>query len=148
MGAGGLAVFAAFGGRSRSLMVVARSLFGCCCMVFGACHFAYSEITAGMVPFPPLLFWACATGTGHILAGVALLLRQRARLAATGEAAMCALFVLLVHVPGVLAEPSSHEQWTMLATAVEITAGAWAMRLTARYDGRPYAQAASAGWRA
>jgi hypothetical protein len=37
------------------------------------------------------------------------------------------LFVLLIHVPGVTAEPTSRLQWTMLFVAAALTGAGWAV---------------------
>lgn len=116
--------------RDARLAPVARILFGLCAIVFGLSHFAYAEITAKMVPgwLPFQLGWAYLTGAGHLAAGLALLFGVKARLAAGMEAAMCASFVVLLHVPRVLADPKSQVEWTMLCVATAICGAAWVIR--------------------
>jgi len=106
---------------------VGRLLFGACLPVFGASHFAYLQFTAEMIPafVPAPLFWAWFTGAAHIAAGVAILTGALARLASLLFAVMVSGFVLLLHVPRVIAEPASRQEWTMLAMASVITAAAW-----------------------
>ena len=48
-------------------------------------------------------FWAWATGAGHLAAGLALVSGVQARLAATLPAVMMASFVVLLHIPRVIA---------------------------------------------
>lgn len=107
----------------------ARLVFGGCLMVFGLSHFVYAEFTAGMVPdwIPFPLFWAYATGCGHVAAGLSLLTMVLARLAAMLLTAMCACFVVLLHVPRVAADPGSHLEWVMVAVATSITGAALIM---------------------
>lgn len=105
---------------------VARRLFGLCCLVFGASHFVYAQVTASMVPpwLPQPLFWAYLTGAGHLAAGVALLSGVIARLATALLAAMFAVFVLALHLPRVIATPDSRPEWTMLCVALALTGAA------------------------
>src|ERR1700723_3086287 len=49
--------------------------------------------------------------------GLAVLFEGLPRLAATCEAAMISLFVILIHIPGAAAEPSSRFAWTMVFVA-------------------------------
>jgi uncharacterized membrane protein len=104
---------------------VARWLFGVSCIMFGVSHFAYADYTAGMIPawLPARLGLAYATGAGHALAGLAMVLGLRARLAATLEALMMSSFVLLLHVPSVWAVPPPEWAPTM---RIRLTALCWA----------------------
>jgi uncharacterized membrane protein YphA (DoxX/SURF4 family) len=128
---GGVALFSAGAGALRgTLAKTTRILAGVCCVVFGLAHFNYIDFTASMVPawIPPnQTFWAWATGAGHLAAGLALASGIQARLAATLEAAMMAAFVLLLHVPLVVAAPS-HINWVMLGVASTYTGAAWLVR--------------------
>lgn len=109
---------------------IARALYGVCPLIFGLSHFVYADFTAHMVPawIPAPLFWAWATGLGHVAAGLAILSGLLARLAATFLAAMMGCFVVLLHLPRVLAEPASQLEWTMLCVAIMLTGAAWAVR--------------------
>jgi len=128
---GGVALFSTGAGSMRgTLATVARILAGASCIVFGLAHFNYVDFTASMVPawIPPgQKFWAWATGAGHLAAGLALVSGFRARLAATLEAAMMACFVVLLHIPLVIAAPN-HINWIMLAVATTFTGAAWLVR--------------------
>jgi hypothetical protein len=44
------------------------------------------------------------------------------------EAAMCACFVVLLHIPRVIAAPTSQIEWTMTCIALSITGAAWIIR--------------------
>jgi uncharacterized membrane protein YphA (DoxX/SURF4 family) len=129
---GGVALFAAGAGSLRGpLMTATRLLAGVCCLVFGLAHFNYIDFTATMVPawIPPnQKFWAWATGVGHFAAGLALVSGIQARIAATLEAAMMAAFVVLLHVPLVVAAPAQHVNWVMLGVATTYTGAAWLVR--------------------
>lgn len=129
--AGALALLAAHAGGARDkLAMAARLLAGVSAVVFGCAHFNYIDFTASMVPawIPFKTFWAWATGAGHLLTGLALLTGFRARLAVTCEAAMMGSFVLLLHLPRVIAAPDQHAEWIMLAMSSALTGAALLVR--------------------
>ena len=129
--AGGLALLAAHAGASRGKLALgARWLAGASAAVFGFAHFNYIDFTASMVPgwIPFKTFWAWATGAGHLLTGLALLSGIRARLAAGCEAAMMGSFVVLLHLPRVVAAPDQHVEWIMLAMSSALTGAALLVR--------------------
>ena len=132
MTAGALALFASgVSGNARpTLLLVARVLAGASAMVFGFAHFNYIDFTASMVPgwIPFKTFWAWATGAGHLAAGLALVSGVRARLAAGCEAAMMGSFVVLLHLPRVVAAPDQHVEWIMLGVSTMLTGAALLVR--------------------
>jgi uncharacterized membrane protein YphA (DoxX/SURF4 family) len=102
--------------------------FGVCALLFGGAHFFYMNLTIPLVPkwLPPTQeFWAYATGVAHIAAGLAILTGVQARLAAILLTVMFASFTPLVHVPLLLADPSSHMNWTENALNIALTGAAW-----------------------
>ena len=118
---GGVALFATGASTLRgTLSRIARILAGASALVFGLAHFNYIDFTASFVPAwipPSQVFWAWATGAGHLAAGLALFSGYQARLAATLHAAMMGSFAVLVHLPRVIANPEKHEEWIMLAVS-------------------------------
>jgi uncharacterized membrane protein len=111
-----------------------RKLFGAALPLIGLSHFVYSAGTASMVPswIPGHLFFAYVTGTGHIAAGVGILLGILPGLASSLEATMITLFVLLLHLPGVVAHPRDRLQWTMFFIASAYAGSAWAVAGSSR----------------
>lgn len=132
---GGVALFASSAGAMRgTLLKIVRILAGISATVFGFAHFNYIEFTGSMVPawIPPNgVFWAWATGAGHLAAGIALVSGIQARLAGTLLAAMMASFVILLHIPRVIASPGLHVEWAMLAVATGLAGAAWLVRKSA-----------------
>lgn len=131
---GGLMIYAANAkidaATAARLTRLGQLTFGLCALVFGAAHFVYMNLTAPLVPkwLPPSqLFWGYATGVCHIAAGIAILTGVQARLAAILLTIMFAAFTPLVHLPMLLANPSSH--WIMNENAVNIalTGAAWVL---------------------
>ena len=130
--AGGLIVYAANaridGALAARLTRWGQLAFGACALVFGAAHFVYMNLTAPLVPkWLPLSqeFWAYATGLAHIAAGVAILSGVKARLATILLTAMFASFTLLVHLPMVLAKPSSYWIWSENILNIAMIGVAW-----------------------
>jgi uncharacterized membrane protein YphA (DoxX/SURF4 family) len=130
--AGGLIVYAASaridGSRAARLTRAGQMAFGVCALLFGGAHFFYMNLTVPLVPkWLPLgpEFWAYATGLGHIAAGVAILTGVRARIAAIMLTVMYASFTPLVHLPMLLADPSSHFIWSENALNLALTGAAW-----------------------
>ena len=104
---------------------------GFAALMFGAAHFKYAEFISQMVPAwlpPSQIFWAYVTGVGHLAAGLSLLSGIRAPLGALLLAVMMALFVLLVHLPRVIAAPGEHLEWIMLGVALSLSGAAWLIR--------------------
>jgi uncharacterized membrane protein YphA (DoxX/SURF4 family) len=130
--AGGLIVYAAHARIDAALAArltrLGQLAFGVCAVLFGGAHFFYMNLTAPLVPHwlpPSQAFWAYATGVGHIAAGLAILTGMRARLAAILLTAMYASFTPLVHLPMLLANPSSHWIWSENALNLTLTGVAW-----------------------
>jgi uncharacterized membrane protein YphA (DoxX/SURF4 family) len=132
LAAGGLIIYAACAridaARAARLTRLGQLAFGVCALLFGGAHFFYMSLTVPLVPkwLPPSQeFWAYATGIGHIAAGVAILTGVQARLAAILLTTMFAAFTPLVHVPLLLADPSSHTNWSENALNIALTGAAW-----------------------
>lgn len=106
-----------------------QMLFGVCLLTFGAAHFLYLTFTANMIPsfIPFHLPLAAITGAGHIAAGLSLIAGILAWLGSALLATMFSLFVLLLHIPRVLADPGNRIEWTMLFHATALTGAAWLM---------------------
>ncbi len=132
MAAGGVALFAQTLEAEtwrRRLAFSSRIAFGLCLLVFGLSHFAYLAFTAQMVPawLPWREGWAAATGAGHVLAGLAFLSNRGVKAAGPAITGMMGSFVLLLHLPRVMASPGSRMEWTMLAVALTLSGAAFAL---------------------
>jgi uncharacterized membrane protein YphA (DoxX/SURF4 family) len=130
--AGGLIVYAASARIDAALAArlarLGQRAFGVCALLFGGAHFFYMNLTAPLVPkwLPPTQeFWAYATGVGFIAAGAAILTGVQARLAAILLTAMLVSFTVLVHWPMLLADPSSHGNWSENALNLAVMGVAW-----------------------
>jgi len=105
-----------------------RMAFGVCSIIWGGAHFIYMNLTAPLVPkwLPPgQIFWGCVTGVCFIAAGLGILTGIQARLAGILLTVMIASFGLLANGPMLVADPSSHFNWTESALNLALTGAAW-----------------------
>ena len=110
------------------LTSLGQLLFGFCTLVWGGAHFIYMNLTAPLVPrwLPPSqVFWGYLTGVAFLAAGLAILSRIQARLAAMLLTLMLASFTLLVHIRILLADHRTEFNWTELALNVTLLGAAW-----------------------
>jgi uncharacterized membrane protein len=100
--------------------------FGLCTIGHGAMHFVFFTFTADFIPawIPLHAFWAAATGVAQIAAGLAILSRVLARPAAILLGVMYGSWVLIVHLPRIMANPASHIEWTSIFIAMSLSATA------------------------
>jgi len=91
-------------------------------IVFGIDHFLHVAFVASLVPswIPGHLFWTRFAGTALIAAGVAMIVRVKARLAATMLGTMLLTWVLILHIPRAIADPYSGVggEWTSVFEAL------------------------------
>jgi uncharacterized membrane protein YphA (DoxX/SURF4 family) len=130
--AGGLIIYATTARIEAALAArltrLGQRTFGVCALVFGGAHFVYMSNTASMVPkwLPPAQeFWGYATGVGFVAAGVAILTGVQARLAAILMTAMLAIFGLLANGPILLADHSTHWNWSESAVNLAVVGASW-----------------------
>jgi uncharacterized membrane protein len=94
--------------------------------VFGMEHFTATKILAGMVPgwIPGHVFWALFVGASLISAALSIAVRIYAGVAAALLGLMIFLFVLLIHVPGVVNTPTSRLLWVVGLRDLSFSGGA------------------------
>lgn len=112
--------------RARAVQL-GTTFFGLMLPIFGVAHFIYIDFTASMIPewIPYRVFWAWFTGAGHIAAGLAIVLGVIPRIGSLLLALMFSSFVLLVHMPRVIANADNRTEWHLLSTALLLTGAAW-----------------------
>jgi len=103
-----------------------RALYAAALPMLGLHHLlAHGAVSVVPAWLPLRAAWLYLTAFAHMAAGVAILFGILARTAARLEAIMITAFVALVHVPGVVDEPTDPLQWTMLVVASAIAGAAW-----------------------
>jgi len=107
---------------------IGRIAFGFCALIWGGAHFVYMNLTAPLVPkwLPPgQEFWGYVTGVCFMAAGLAILTGVKARRGAILLTAMVTSFGLLANGPMLVADPSSHWNWTESALNLALIGAAW-----------------------
>lgn len=128
-------------GGSAGVMT-ARIVFGICSILFALAHFIGLQATARMVPawIPGgQVFWAIATGVGHLAVGLALIANRLAVLATRLGALMYVCFALFSWLLGALTHPTEWLRWAGVAISLCMAAALWLVGdlLAARHAERP-----------
>ncbi len=113
--------------RTENLAIsLGRILFAVPFLIFGILHFLQGGAMAGVVPswMPGSVIWVYLTGAANLAAGLSIALDRYVRVAAIALVAMLVLFIVTVHLPGVLAEGSSQMALTNLLKDVGLAGGA------------------------
>jgi uncharacterized membrane protein len=96
---------------------------------FGMEHFVGTRGIMQIIPswMPAPLFWTYLAGAALLAAAISLALLRYVRLAATLLGVLFLLFVLLIHLPNVAANPGQRITWTVLLRELAFASGAWAL---------------------
>ncbi|MGH9703181.1 MAG: hypothetical protein ACRD4K_07385, partial [Candidatus Acidiferrales bacterium] len=96
--------------------------------VFGTEHLTLTANIANIVPrwFPAHTFWVYLVGIALIAAAVSITLQIQSRLAATLSGALLLSFVLLIHIPNIIAQPSNRFLWAIGLRDTAFSGGALA----------------------
>ncbi len=81
---------------------VARYLYAIPFGIFGVIHFMNGSDMAGMVPIPGGVIWVYLIGVAIIAACVSIIIQKYTRLACLLLALLLIIFVLSMHLPGVI----------------------------------------------
>ena len=117
--------------RIKNLILLGRSFFAVAIMAFGLLCFAYSDFVSGLEPLPSWagghLFLAYLTGIIFVTAGASLTVSKVSRLAAIILGAVFFLWILLLHLPKLIAEPHNGGVWTVLFETLALGGAAWVL---------------------
>lgn len=92
---------------------VARILFAIPMLIFGMMHFMNAGMMAGMVPLPGGVFWVYLTGLGLVAASISIFTQKFTKIACLLLAVMLMMFVLTIHLPGVMSGDPAKMQMAM-----------------------------------
>jgi uncharacterized membrane protein len=100
--------------------------------VFGAEHLSGAKFLANMVPsyVPWHLFWAYFVGIALIAASLSIATKIQMRWSGLLFGIMMFLFVVMIHLPGALADHSRFS-WTVVFREPSFAAGAWLLSASA-----------------
>ena len=107
-------------------------------IVFGVQHFLYGGFVATLVPafMPGQLFWAYFVGVAFFAAAAGILYKLLSRPAATMLGVMFFLFVLLLHIPRIIGDSRSGNEWTSGFVALAMCGGSWILASAAPLEER------------
>jgi uncharacterized membrane protein YphA (DoxX/SURF4 family) len=100
------------------LIPIGAIIFSLTMICFGTDHFLYAKDTADYMPswVPYPMFWVYVAGTALLASGIAIILKIKRRLAATLLGIMIFIWVIILHIPKVIAAPSSAEMRSELTS--------------------------------
>lgn len=109
----------------ESLVLAGRFLFAAALVVVGVQHFLYAVFIATLIPhwIPGHLFWAYFVGVVFFAAALSLATKIQGRLAAMLLGLMFLLWVVLLHIPRVVASPHNGNEWTSAMIALAMGGG-------------------------
>lgn len=115
-----------------TLSIVARAFFAAPLAVFGAEHLVLARFIMQAVPawMPGRLFWAYFVGIALIAAALSIVLAKQVRLSAMLLAVLFFLFVLLIHLPNVAANPRDRILWAVALRDLSFAGGSLALLAT------------------
>jgi uncharacterized membrane protein len=96
--------------------------------MFGALHLADVDIVAPLVPsyMPWRLFWAYFVGVALLAASLSIATKIQVRWSGLLLGIMWFLFVMMMDIPGSLADPRDRFGWTLTLREMAFAGGAWA----------------------
>jgi uncharacterized membrane protein len=115
--------------RLDKLVALAFVFYAAPLAVFGAEHLTDAGDIMQLIPVwvPARLFWAYFVGVALIAAGLSLSLKRYLRLTGSLVALMFLLFVVMMHIPGVVENPRDRFFWAILFRDSSFGAGALAL---------------------
>ncbi len=111
---------------------IARYVFAVPFGVFGLSHFMDPSGMAGLVPIPGGVVWIYVTGVAMLAACISIIIQKYTRWACLLLALMLIIFVLTLHLPGVISDPENTRVMSNLLKDSSLAGGA--LILADRYD--------------
>src|SRR6266851_5649253 len=123
------------------IMPFGRLCFAIPLAVFGSEHFTATAGIAALVPrwIPAHTFWVYLVGLGFLCAALSIAVLVRARLAAALVGMTMLIFVLVMDMPAVVANPGNRFFWALALRQLAFGSGAFAFAMS-RWSARPRQQ--------
>jgi uncharacterized membrane protein YphA (DoxX/SURF4 family) len=114
------------------IMPFGRLFFAIPLAVFGSEHFTVTAAVARLVPrwIPAPTFWVYLTGLAFICAAISIALLVQARLAAALVGMTMLIFVLVMDLPAVVAQPGNRFSWALALRQLAFSGGALAFAMS------------------
>jgi uncharacterized membrane protein len=118
------------------LIVLGRVFYAAPLALFGAEHLVAAQFIMQVVPpwMPGRLFWTYVVGLCLLAAALSIVLMKHVRWSAALLTIMFFLFVVMIHLPIVAANPRDRFAWAVAARDLAFAAGACALALTQRHQ--------------
>lgn len=100
--------------------------------IFGAEHFAFTESIMQFMPawIPGHRFWVLLVGACLISAALSIVIQKLEGLSATLLAVMFFMFELLLHIPGIVGDPTNRFLWAVALRDLTFCGGALSLAAT------------------
>jgi uncharacterized membrane protein len=110
------------------LMPFGRLFYAIPLAVFAGEHFTVGGLMAGGIPpwIPAHVFWIYFVGVALVAAALSIVVKKYSQLAAMLLGTMILLFVVLLHIPRVAANPHDRISWTVALRDLSFSGGAFA----------------------
>ena len=135
------------------IMPVGRLFFAIPLAVFGSEHFTFTANVAALVPrwIPAHTFWVYLVGLAFLGAALSIAVLVQARLAAALVGMTLLIFVLVMDLPAVVANPGNRFFWALALRQLAFSGGAFALAMWAgstrtTQSSSALRTAATAGW--
>jgi uncharacterized membrane protein len=114
------------------IMPFGRLFFAIPLAVFGSEHFTATANVASLVPrwIPAHTFWVYLVGLAFICAAISIVILFQARLAAALVGMTFLIFVIVMDLPGVVAQPGNRFFWALALRQLAFSGGALAFALS------------------
>jgi len=124
---------------TKSGILLGQWLFAISLVVFAAQHVIYDELSANIIkPWMPWrILWVYVAAVGFVATALAILSNRMARLATVLLSVQFLLFVLLIHIPDVIAGANRMRDWTNVFIALSMSSGSLVLARSRPVAARP-----------